>query len=117
MVTKSSTFWKHLRLSSGKVRRPIEILQTFFGPFTEICGLEKKSKTERGHLWCSEFSHKNVSLFQKVERGTSFLWNCFVFHVKGFGCGQNKVLCTYRKRAPCTKSGPLRVRLTKNYTL
>ena len=52
----------------------------------------------------------------KTRKGGPFCFEMgFLFHVRAFGCVQNQVLSTYRKSAPCTKRGPFRMRVTKNY--
>ena len=69
--------------------------------------LWRYQKLQKSHNAKNNSKTKPFEL-KKVERGASDL-ECFVFHVRGFGCVENQVL-----RAPCTKSGPFRVRLTKN---
>ena len=54
---------------------------------------------------------------KKVKRRTLLLWNGSVFHVTGFGYGQNQVLSTHIESAQCTKSRPLNENDKKLFTV
>ena len=96
-------------------RRPFEIFQNLF-----FCKISKNRRVDvwnkslpKSKLWGK--SHSGG----KSGKGILLLWNGFVFHVRGFGCGQNQVLNTCGKspQCQCSKSRPFRVTLTKYYTV
>ena len=70
-------------------------------------------KMLKGDPLAKSKTFQSLMVPKKVEKGTLLLSNGSVFHIRGFGCVHNQVLSTYRKSAPSTKSGPIRVRLTK----
>ena len=52
-------------------------------------------KNERGPFEDIERFPKKITKPKKRKRGTCLLWSGFVFHARGFGCGQNHVLIPY----------------------
>ena len=76
-----------------------EPLGGFYHPF--CCKVSKKS---RGPFDIEKFSKKSHKAGKEkshgveiVEKVTILHWKGFAFHVRGFGCVQNEVLCTYGK--------------------
>ena len=81
MVTKSSTFWKHLRLSSGKVRRPIEILQTLDRSLRSVVW-RKNQKLKEDTFGAVNFLTRMSHCSKKWKEGPVFFGIVLYFMLK-----------------------------------